>query len=65
MIVFVQNVCAQGVTSIVTISEDKVCVGGGDGTLALYHVDGKFCQELLKTQLAGTVTSLSTSPDGI
>ena len=54
-----------GVTQIVAISEDKVAVGGGDGTLALYHVDGKFCQELLKTQLAGSISGLTASSDGI
>lgn len=65
MIVFVQNVCAQGVTQIVAVSEDKIAVGGGDGTLALYHVDGKFCQELLRTQLAGSVSGLTVSEDGV
>ncbi len=40
-------------------------MGGGDGTLALYHVDGKFCQELLKTQLAGSISGLTCSPDGV
>jgi len=42
-----------------------VCCGGGDGTLALYHVDGKFCQELLTTTLAGGINGLSSSHDGI
>ena len=65
LLVFVQNVCAQGVTCITAVSEDKICCGGGDGTLALYHVDGKFCQELLKTTLAGGISGLSTSEDGI
>lgn len=65
LLVFVQNVCAQGVTCITAVSEDKVCCGGGDGTLALYHVDGKFCQELLKTQLVSSINGLSASPDGI
>ena len=40
-------------------------VGGGDGTLALFHVDGKFCQELLKTQLAGSISGLTVSNDGV
>ncbi|CAI2361150.1 unnamed protein product [Moneuplotes crassus] len=65
LLVFVQNVCAQGVTCISVVTEDKVCCGGGDGTLALYHVDGKFCQELLKTTLAGGINGLSSSEDGI
>lgn len=65
LIVFVQNVCAMGVTQIVCVSEDKVAVGGGDGTLALFHVEGKFCQELLKTQLAGSISGLTVSPDGV
>lgn len=65
ILVFVQNVCAQGVRCIAAVTEDKVCWGGGDGTLALYHVDGKFCQELLKTTLAGGIKGLSASPDGV
>ena len=65
LLVFVQNVCAQGVTCIASVSEDKVCCGGGDGTLALYHVDGKFCQELLRTQLVSCINGLSASLDGI
>lgn len=63
--VFVQNVCAKGVTCINAVTEDKICCGGGDGTLALYHVEGKFCQELLKTTLAGGINGLDASPDGI
>ena len=54
-----------GVTQIVCVSDDKVAVGGGDGTLALYHVEGKFCQELLKTTLAGSISGLTVSPDGV
>ena len=65
LLVFVQNVCAQGVKCITAVSEDKVCCGGGDGTLVLYHVDGKFCQELLRTQLVSSINGLSCSPDGI
>ena len=52
-------------TAIVCVSDDKVAVGGGDGTLALYHVDGKFCQELMKTQLAGSISGMTCSPDGV
>lgn len=54
-----------GVTNICALSEDKVAVSGGDGTLALFHVDGKFCQELLRTQLAGSISGLTTSPDAV
>jgi len=44
---------------------DKIAVSGGDGTIVLFHVDGNFCQSLLKTQIFGSVNGLSTSHDGI
>lgn len=50
---------------IVPVSGDKIAVCGGDGTIALFHVDGNFCQSLLKTQLFGSVNGLSVSRDGI
>lgn len=49
LLVFTQNVCAQGVKSIQSITQDKICVAGGDGQLVLFHVDVNFCQALLKT----------------
>lgn len=65
LLVFTQNVCAQGVKCIVPVTSDKIAVSGGDGTIALFHVDGNFCQALLKTQIFGSVNGLSTSKDGI
>jgi hypothetical protein len=65
ILVFTQNVCAQGVVCIVAVTDDKICVGGGDGTLALFHVDGKFCQELFKIKLFGSIHGLSSSEDGV
>lgn len=31
LLVFTQNVCAQGIKRIVAVTHDKICVGGGDG----------------------------------
>jgi hypothetical protein len=49
LLVFTQNVCAQGIKSIQAVTNDKICVGGGDGQIVLFHVDQNFCQALLKT----------------
>ena len=65
LLVFTQNVCAQGIRCIQAVTSDKICVGGGDGQIVLFHVDGNFCQALLKTQLYGAIHGLSTSTDGI
>ena len=39
MFVFSQSVCAQGIQSIQAVTHDKICVGGGDGQIVLFHVD--------------------------
>ena len=39
MFVFSQSVCAQGIKSIQAVTHDKICVGGGDGQIVLFHVD--------------------------
>ena len=31
MFVFSQSVCAQGIKNIQVVTNDKICVGGGDG----------------------------------
>ncbi len=31
LLVFTQNVCAQGIRCIQAVTHDKICVGGGDG----------------------------------
>ena len=31
MFVFAQSVCAQGIKNIQAVTNDKICVGGGDG----------------------------------
>jgi WD40 repeat protein len=65
MFVFSQSVCAQGIQSIQAVTHDKICVGGGDGQIVLFHVDQNFCQSLLQTQLFGAIRGLSTSVDGV
>jgi hypothetical protein len=65
MFVFSQSVCAQGIRSIQAVTNDKICVGGGDGQVVLFHVDQNFCQSLLQTQLYGSVVGLSTSVDAV
>lgn len=47
------------------VTSDKICVGGGDGQVVLFHVDQNFCQALLKTQVFGSVQSLAASLDGL
>lgn len=47
------------------MTHDKIAVGGGDGQIVLFHVDQNFCQALLKTQIFGSVNSLSASLDGL
>lgn len=39
IMVFTQNVCAQGIKCIQAVTNDKICVGGGDGQIVLFHVD--------------------------
>lgn len=39
LLVFTQNVCAQGIKCIQAVTKDKICVGGGDGQIVLFHVD--------------------------
>ena len=39
MLVFTQNVCAQGVRCIQAVTSDKLCVAGGDGQVVLFHHD--------------------------
>ncbi len=63
MLVFAQPVCAKGVTSIVSLSGDRVCAGGGDGTLALFQIKETVCQQLSKLEFLGSVNGLSASPD--
>lgn len=65
IMVFTQNVCAQGIKCIQAVTSDKICVSGGDGQIVLFHVDQNFCQALLKTSLFGSVNSLSASLDGL
>ncbi len=63
--VFTQNVCAQGIKCIQAVTNDKICISGGDGQIVLFHVDQNFCQALLKTSRFGSVNSLSASLDGL
>jgi hypothetical protein len=43
ILVFTQNVCAQGIKCIQAVTSDKICVSGGDGQIVLFHVDQNFC----------------------
>jgi len=55
------NVCAQGVTSINTLTKDLLVVGGGNGTIAFYKVDGNQCTNIGKQTVTGAVNSLSAT----
>lgn len=58
------NVCALGVTSIEAVSKDVLCVGGGNGTLALFKVEGAVMTPLHKITVHGAVNSLSATANG-
>lgn len=58
-----QAASSQGITSLKMLSESLVMVGGGDGSLSLYQVEGGRAMEQNRIQLAGALTSLSVSTD--
>ena len=39
ILVFAQAVCSNGVNTIVALPGERVCAGGGDGTLALFQIN--------------------------
>jgi len=58
------SVCAQGVQSmIISNSDDKLLIGGGDGTVTMFKGKGKDFVDSKKKNLTGAVTSLSFGPD--
>ena len=65
ILVFCSNVCSKGVLSIVCCGNDKVCVGGGDGTLAVFFVQDATCQQLCRVDFLGAMNGLSSSQDGL
>ena len=65
LLVFAQPVCSRGVTSIAAITDETVCAGGGDGTLAIFQIKETVCQLLVKIEFLGSVNGLSISPDGV
>ena len=65
MIVFSKIVCAKGVTAIVTLTNNQIVVGGGDGTVTLLYIDEPKCEILISINLYGAIYSLSPSFDGL
>jgi len=65
LLIFSQQVCAKGVSTIVALPGDRVCAGGGDGTLALFQINETVCQKLSKIEFLGSINGLSVSPDGV
>jgi len=65
LLAFAQPVCSKGVTSIVSVTTERVCAGGGDGTLALFQIKETVCQMLSKIDFLGSINGLSVSPDGV
>lgn len=61
----ITNVCALGITSILSVTPELLVVGGGDGTVAAFHVEGHIITPLAKVSLPGTVNAISCSPDGV
>lgn len=41
MLIFSVNVCALGIKTVKTVSADKIIVGGGDGQVVLFNINGK------------------------
>lgn len=60
-----QAVCSKGINSIVALPGEKVCAGGGDGTLALFSIKEAVCQQIAKVEFLGSINGLCPSPDGI
>lgn len=66
ILVFAINCVAQGVKIVQAVTADKVCVGGGDGQVILFQINGKDTAQLLKVTLyGGQISGLSASPDGL
>jgi WD40 repeat protein len=59
-----QPACSLGVTSIRAISDDNVVIGGGDGTLCVFQIQGGRSYEQNRIRIQGAVHGLSKSNDG-
>lgn len=57
------NVCALGVTSIQAVDVNLLAVGGGNGTMNFYGLDGAKTPLIAKQTLTGAVNSLSYPDD--
>ena len=55
ILVFAQPVCSNGVNTIVALPGERVCAGGGDGTLALFQINETVCQQLCKVMFLGAI----------
>lgn len=60
----ITNVCALGVTSILSVTPQLLAVGGGNGAVAIYHVDGHSVTPITKVLIPGAVNAISGSTDG-
>ena len=60
----ITNVCALGVTSVLSVTPELLAVGGGNGTVATYHIDTRGVTPLKKITIPGAVNALSASLDG-
>ncbi len=65
VLVFSFNVCAMGVKTVKSVSADKIIVGGGDGQVSLFKVNGKDTSLVQRIQIFGAIHGLSVSPDGL
>jgi len=55
------TVCSRGVRSLVALTEESLLVGGGDGSLSIWHVQSSRCFEMNKINLVGSISGLSPS----
>lgn len=58
-----QAVCSKGITGIIALNEENFVVGGGDGTLSLWTVQGARSFETARVNLNGGVSAMAAAKD--
>jgi cilia- and flagella-associated protein 52 len=58
-----QPVCSKGVAGIIALNEENFVIGGGDGTLSIWTVQGAKSYEINRINLSGGISALAPSKD--
>lgn len=58
-----KTACSKGILSILAVDDEHAIVGGGDGTLSQWEVQGNRCFEINRVNLVGGLSGLSAAPD--